>query len=462
MYFLDEMALFSSICWSIFSIVIFIRCEIINFCGKNKGKYGVFCLCVKKYRISVIFYYELLLCYAYLCGNNRLKAIKLNNMKTKLLASMLVFGAMNASAQLTVYHNGNVNIGSEQPTSNVSLSVGNVAYRDTAYHVSLGLHNPASGCYNIGGEGVAYSPTMRNTGRAFGLRGVAGNCTSGYNFGVLGALQGSQEGAAIFGTTSGKTLGLSVDGRYAGYFDGNVKITGSLQGDVVNSADVNAKNTQALRPINSALDGIASANPFMYIVRTQVPDIGAGMAPDSTTQTGTVAPTSDPVVPFGKSYYALDVNAVKQSFPALIIKDAKGNEYVNYTQLVPILVQAIKELKTELDDLKEAVASSGTRKVNAATNIATNTLDEGWGSISQNTPNPFTGQSTVRVSVPDDASDAYVDILTLNGASVKRIPVSNGLSEVSLSSFDFVPGTYLYTLVVNGKVTETRRMIVNR
>lgn len=375
---------------------------------------------------------------------------------------MLVFGAMNASAQLTVYHNGNVNIGSEQPTSNVSLSVGNVVYSDTTYHVSLGLHNPASGCYNIGGEGVAYSPTMRNTGRAFGLRGVAGNCTSGYNFGVLGALQGSQEGAAIFGTTSGKTLGLSVDGRYAGYFDGNVKITGSLQGDVVNSADVNAKNTQALRPINSALDGIASANPFMYIVRTQVPDIGAGMAPDSTTQTGTVAPTSDPVVPFGKSYYALDVNAVKQSFPALIIKDAKGNEYVNYTQLVPILVQAIKELKTELDDLKEAVASSGTRKVNAATNIATNTLDEGRGSISQNSPNPFTGQSTVRVSVPDDASDAYVDILTLNGASVKRIPVSNGLSEVSLSSFEFAPGTYLYTLVVNGKVSETRRMIVNR
>lgn len=375
---------------------------------------------------------------------------------------MLVFGAMNASAQLTVYHNGNVNIGSEQPTSNVSLSVGNVAYSDTTYHVSLGLHNPASGCYNIGGEGVAYSPTTRNTGRAFGLRGVAGNCTSGYNFGVLGALQGSQAGAAIFGTTSGKTLGLRVDERYAGYFDGNVKVTGSLQGNVVNSAEVNAKSTQTLRPINSALDGIASANPFMYIVRTQVPGIGTGVVPDSATLTGTVAPTSDPVVSFGKSYYALDVNAVKQSFPALIIKDAQGNEYVNYTQLVPILVQAIKELKTELDDLKETVASSGTRKVNAATNIATNTLDEGWGSISQNTPNPFTGQSTVRVSVPDDASDAYIDILTLNGASVKRIPVSNGLSEVSLSSFDFAPGTYLYTLVVNGKVSETRRMIVNR
>ena len=382
-------------------------------------------------------------------------------MKKAILSSMLVFGAMNASAQLTVYHNGNVNIGSEQPTSNVSLSVGNVAYSDTAYHVSLGLHNPASGCYNIGGEGVVYSPTTRNTGRAFGLRGVAGNCTSGYNFGVLGALQGSQAGAAIFGTTSGKTLGLRVGERYAGYFDGNVKVTGSLQGNVVNSAEVNAKNTQTLRPINSALDGITSANPFMYIENAQVPGSGIGSVPDST-QTGTVAPISNPITSFGKSYYALDVNAVKQRFPALIIKDAQGNEYVNYTQLVPILVQAITELKTELDDLKEAVASSGTRKVNAATNIATNTLDEGRGSISQNTPNPFTGQSTVRVSVPDDASDAYIDILTLNGASVKRIPVSNGLSEVSLSSFEFAPGTYLYTLVVNGKVSETRRMVVSR
>lgn len=55
---------------------------------------------------------------------------------------MLVIGAMNASAQLTVYHNGNVNIGSEQPTSNVSLSVGNVAYSDTAYHVSLACTIP--------------------------------------------------------------------------------------------------------------------------------------------------------------------------------------------------------------------------------------------------------------------------------------------------------------------------------
>ena len=70
-------------------------------------------------------------------------------MKKLLFTAMLALGVMNASAQLTVYHNGNVNIGSEQTSSNVILSVGNVEYTDTAYHVSLSLQNPALGCYTL-------------------------------------------------------------------------------------------------------------------------------------------------------------------------------------------------------------------------------------------------------------------------------------------------------------------------
>lgn len=66
------------------------------------------------------------------------------------------------------------------------------------------------------------------------------------------------------------------------------------------------------------------------------------------------------------------------------------------------------------------------------------------------------------VNIGSEQPTSNVSLSVGNVASVKRIPVSNGLSEVSLSSFEFAPGTYLYTLVVNGKVSETRRMIVNR
>ena len=379
---------------------------------------------------------------------------------------MLAFGVMNANAQLTVYNNGHVNVGSTQQSSNVTLSVGDVAYNDTAYHVSLSLRNPATGGYNIGGEGIAYSSTAKSSGRAFGLRGIAGNCTSGYNFGLLGALHGKQDGAAIFGTTSGKSLGVNVGGCYAGYFDGNVKVTGLLSGDVVNQADVPSVKSAKALTLTGVLDGIVATTPYKYMVDKTLPLPTPGGVSDSASVVGPTYPTTPTsstsiVIPSTqKAQYALTVSDVKAQFPDLIIKDSNGTEYVNYTQLVPLLVQAIKELKEEVDELKDAAASSQSRK--APTYINTTSIDNTQGSVSQNTPNPFTGLSTLRVSVPDNATDAYLDILTSNGQSVRRIPVDNGQSEVSLSSYEFAPGTYLYTLVVNGKAVDTKRMIVKQ
>lgn len=57
-------------------------------------------------------------------------------MKQLISSLMLAMSTLTASAQLTVYHNGNVNVGSEQPTSNVTFSVGDATYADSAYHVS--------------------------------------------------------------------------------------------------------------------------------------------------------------------------------------------------------------------------------------------------------------------------------------------------------------------------------------
>ena len=385
-------------------------------------------------------------------------------MKKTFLAFMLAFGVLNASAQLTVYNNGHANVGGSLQTSNAVLSVGEANYRDTTYHVSFAAHNPAMGCYNIGGEGIAYSPTQRTSGRSFGLRGIAGNCTSGYNFGLLGALQGKQGGAAVFGTTDGSTLGLNVNGRYAGYFEGNVKVTGLLSGDVVNPADVPSVKSAKALTLTGVLDGIAATTPYKYQVEIASVLPNPGAVSDSASASFPTTPTASTnstgiVLPSPKkTLYALTVGDVKAQFPDLIIKDSNGTEYVNYTQLVPLLVQAIKELKEEVDELKGAAASSGAMK--APTNINTASIDNTQGSVSQNTPNPFTGLSTLRVSVPDNATDAYLDILTSNGQSVKRIPVDNGQSEVSLSSYEFASGTYLYTLVVNGKAVDTKRMVV--
>ena len=67
---------------------------------------------------------------------------------------------MNASAQLKVYQNGNVNVKSADSTSTVALSIGSKTYANT-YSVYLSSNNPSQSTYNIGVEGLAMPSTAR-------------------------------------------------------------------------------------------------------------------------------------------------------------------------------------------------------------------------------------------------------------------------------------------------------------
>ena len=77
--------------------------------------------------------------------------------------------------------------------------------------------------YHYGVHGTAYRSIGAQEGRAYGVFGKAGNAYSGYNYGVFGQLIGDKGGAAIYGTVEGDS---EVDGRWAGYFNGNVSVGG--------------------------------------------------------------------------------------------------------------------------------------------------------------------------------------------------------------------------------------------
>ena len=87
---------------------------------------------------------------------------------------------MPAYGQLKVYQNGNASVKSADSTSTVALSIGSKTYANT-YSVYLSSNNPSQSTYNIGAEGFAMPSTAQTTGRAIGVRGVAGNCATGYN-----------------------------------------------------------------------------------------------------------------------------------------------------------------------------------------------------------------------------------------------------------------------------------------
>jgi hypothetical protein len=99
---------------------------------------------------------------------------------------------------------------------------------------------------------------LLNKGRAFGIYGQAGFTTSGYNHAVYGNLTSTQDGAAIVGALD--NLDVNVPGRYAGYFQGDVRTTGNFYGTVLTpSASRSAlMGRSAVMPLSAESDATNS------------------------------------------------------------------------------------------------------------------------------------------------------------------------------------------------------------
>ncbi len=81
----------------------------------------------------------------------------------------------------------------------------------------------------------------------------------------------------------------------------------------------------------------------------------------------------------------------------------------------------------------------------------------------QNKPNPADETTMISVLVNDRVSykEAYVSIKDLNGREVQRMGISlnNGMNEIQYEHGYNVSGTYIYSLVVDGVVIDSKRMV---
>ena len=79
----------------------------------------------------------------------------------------------------------------------------------------------------------------------------------------------------------------------------------------------------------------------------------------------------------------------------------------------------------------------------------------------QNTPNPFSKTTTIKYSVSDKANTAQILIFDMQGGLIKTYSnITNGKSELKIFAGELQPGMYLYTLVVDNKEIDTKRMIL--
>ena len=129
-------------------------------------------------------------------------------------------------------------------------------------------------------------------------------------------------------------------------------------------------------------------------------------------------------------------------------------------EMVPLLVQSINELKAELAELK----GTSVKRVKAETTAIEGTAsDIDMVRMDQNKPNPFSESTVITLNIPRETQSATIFIYDMSGKQVQSLPVAErGETDITVYARDLSAGMYIYTLIVDGKVKVTRRMIVSK
>ena len=424
--------------------------------------------------------------------------------KTLILAICMALCSIGTQAQLEVKETGQVTINASNSNK---LQIGTPV--DTAAAVTIGNASPNTSlkiyCLSNAATSTGIRVLTENpSGKNLGIQSIVnsygnydkntpnialyGESTGAkYSVGVYGkailAYQDSMRhhcGAGIYGTSAqqGDTLSFRYHGRYAGYFNGKVRVAGgSLYANVL-SPSINysnggssQNNVATLLSENrgeSVTEKLSQVDAIQFLRDER--DLGVATDGILSDETGrmkandidvddTQKTSQDGESTLSAIQYGLAADQLKKVYPELVYEDEEGNVSINYIEMVPLLVQSINELSKELAELK----GTSSKKVKSQTTAIEDTVEDiDQVRMDQNKPNPFSESTVIKLNIPKDTKTATIFIYDLSGKQVKSIPVTErGKTDITVYARDLTAGMYIYNLVVDGQVKVTRRMIVS-
>ena len=401
-------------------------------------------------------------------------------MKKTLLSMLMIASCFGvANAQLMVDETGKTGVGIEiYDTLYSQLAVNGRGEQDVAVHIATqditglkinrtgqytstthyGLHviNEPLGFDNYGIYGNCVKGASGGPGRTYGVAGVAGGATTGFNFGVAGFLSDSY-GAGVFGSSSSSLGNIGMPEAFAGFFHGNVCITGTLNAaNVITLSDYRLKSDIKSVP-TGCLDKVLGMNivEFKYKQREFEAAEGAEASKEKR------APWYDEESAFMKNkHYGFIAQELQKIYPDLVVEGKDGYLGVNYLEIIPLLVRSIQELNAKVEQYENSpIHKAATR---SAEEEATD-IDAIVTTLYQNTPNPFTESTLIQCDVAEEVAKADLYVYDMNGKQIAVYPIAErGATSITIEGRSFEAGMYLYALIADGQVIDTKRMILTK
>lgn len=148
-------------------------------------------------------------------------------------------------------------------------------------------------------------------------------------------------------------------------------------------------------------------------------------------------------------------------FSGVDAPQSKEDHYaLRYAEFVVPLVKAVQELSKENDDLKErlekleALVQDKKGSLSVAETIHT--------TLEQNAPNPFTQQTNIRYNIPGMFRKASLLLTSANGQLIRQENISTAKGVITISAGSLSAGNYNYSLIIDGKIADSKRMLITK
>ncbi|HUR66303.1 MAG TPA: tail fiber domain-containing protein [Chitinophagaceae bacterium] len=401
--------------------------------------------------------------YGYLAGNNNSSG-----------ASNNAFGYRALESNTT--GNDNIAIGLFALNQNTT-GIGNIAIGDDALVSNTSNHENIG----IGSNALAGTTGYKNVGVG---TATLGSNTAGYYNSALGHYADVSTNSLNNATAIGANSIVNASNKVR-IGDNNVTIV-----EIAATAVYTGSDGRFKKNITSDVKGLEFINrlrPIVYNFDTKkFEEFLTRNMPDSIRNIRLTRDFSASTLIRRSGFIAQEVeiaaNEVGYDFDAINKPMNENDNYsLAYSQFVVPLVKSVQELssqnkklekameeqleinqdlKKEMEELRAIVTNMASENKTGAIRLSSESAES---KLYQNAPNPFNRSTIIRYSIPADAGKAILSIASIDGIKAMEFDLMNNAGQnIEISAGKLAPATYIYSLIVNDKLVDSKKMILTR
>ncbi len=234
-------------------------------------------------------------------------------------------------------------------------------------------------------------------------------------------------------------------------------VNGNIQyaGIIYNTSDRELKRD--IKEFEYGIDEVVRLEPVTYNYVESASDNNA------TRCVGLIAQELDKVAPSLVKPFTLKESSSRN-------ESSKEYLMVNESAIKYMLINAIKEQQRQIDEQQEMIEVLQSEMSNwmvqnedqnrIEINLKNN-QDEQVAYIMQNIPNPTHSKTNIKYFIPDNVEEALVRFYNINGSILKEVILTkSGAGVIELNLEEMISGNYMYSMIVDGQLIDTKKMVI--